>query len=271
VATPAEVRDLLAPTTLPAELIDHLLAGASMTWLLSEPPEVLAGDLALCHPTLLPNEVRASVRPTTDRAAWRLTVVTKDRPGLLAATAGVLGFHGLSLTSASAATWPDLELALQCVLVVDPDGRERFDSDWDEVGKTLRAALLGTHPVDPDFAPTPPVLVRATPHEQGRSIVSIEAPDQVGLLWAIARWFESRGCNIEGAHMETHGTTARGTLLVVGDMECGPLASAIGGVPSLPWRLPNATLRLGVQGAVAVAGVAAGLAVRALRGKRRAS
>jgi hypothetical protein len=271
VATPSEVRDLLAPTTLPAQLIDQLLAGASITWLMSESAEVLAGDLALCHPTLYPNEVRASVKPTTDRAAWRLTVVTRDRPGLLAATAGVLGFHGLSLTSASAATWPELELALQCVLVIDPDGRERFDSDWDEVGKSLRVALLGSHPVEPDFAPTPPVAVRATPHEQGRSIVSVEAPDQIGLLWAIAHWFESRGCNIEATHMETDGRTAKGTLLVVGDVDCGPLASSIGGVPALPWRLPNAALKAAVQGAVAVAGVGAGLAVRALRGRHRAS
>ena len=42
-------------------------------------------------------------------------------------------------------------------------------------------------------------------------------------------------------------------------------------VAHVPWRLPNAALRLGVQGAVAAAGVAAGLAVRALRGKHRAS
>jgi UTP:GlnB (protein PII) uridylyltransferase len=227
--------------------------------------------LALCHPTLFPNEVRASVKPTTDRAAYRLTVVVKDRPGLLAATAGVLGFHGLSLTSASAATWPELELALQCVMVVDPDGRERFDTDWDEMGKSLRAALLGSHPVEPDFAPKPPVVVRATPHEQGRSVVSVEAPDQIGLLWALTHWFESRDCNIEATHMETDGTTARGTLLVAGEVDCGPLASALGGVPSFPWGLPNTALRVAVQGAVAVAGVSAGLAVRALRGRHRAT
>jgi len=271
VASPSEVRDLLAPTTLPVDLVDQLLAGASMTWLLSEPAEVLAGDLALCHPTLFPAEIRASVHPTTERASWRLTVVAKDRPGLLAATAGVLAFHGLSLTSASAATWPELELALQCVIAIDPDGRERFETDWDEMGKSLRAALLGTHPVEPDFRPAPPVSVKATPGDQGRHVVSIEAPDQIGLLWAITHWFESRQCNIEATHMETDGKTAKGTLLVAGEIDCSPLAAAIGGVPALPWRLPNAALRLGVQGAVAAAGVAAGLAVRALRGKHRGS
>ena len=270
-ATPAEVRDLLAPTTLPPSLIDQLLAGASMTWLLSEPADVLAGDLALCHPALNPSEIRASARPTTDRASWRLTVVIGDRPGLLAATAGVLASHGLTLTSASAATWPELGLALQCVIAVDPDGRERFDSDWDEIGKSLRAALGGTHPVEPDFRPSPPVVVRATPTDQGRSVVTIEAPDQIGLLWALAHWFESRECNIEATHMETDGKTARGSLLIAGDIDCEPLASAIGGVPALPWRLPSAALRFAVQGAVAVAGVGAGLAVRALRGRKRAS
>src|SRR5439155_21187572 len=135
------VRDMPEPTSLPAELVDQLLEGAPATWLLGEPADVLATDLALCHPALAPQEIRATVSPTTLPAAWRLTVVTHDRVGLLAATAGALAFHGLSLTSASAASWPDLGLALQCVTAVDPDGRERLPADWDDIGKSLRAAL----------------------------------------------------------------------------------------------------------------------------------
>src|SRR4051812_35997155 len=240
-----------------------------MTWLLSEPADVLAADLALCHPSLRAGEVRASVKSTTDRASWRLTVVTSDRPGLLAGTAGVLGFHGLTITSASAATWPTLGLALQCVIAVDPDGRERFDTDWDEIGKGLRAAATGLNTVQPDFAPAPPVRVECSPHDQGHCIVRLEAPDQIGLLWATAKWFEEHGCNIEATHIDTDGTTARGTLLVVGDVDSTSLATAIGGVPALAWRLPNAALRIAVQGAIAAAGVAAGLTVRALRGRNR--
>src|SRR5258706_164897 len=128
---------------------------------------------------------------SSDRAACGTAGATRDRPGGLAATAGVMSFHGLALTSASAATWPELELALQCVIAIGPDGRERFDADWDEVGKSLRAALLGTHPVEPDFKPAPPVVVKTTPMEAGRCVVSIEAPDQIGLLWALAHWVES--------------------------------------------------------------------------------
>ena len=65
-ATASDVRDLLASTTLPMELIDDLLAGASATWLMGEPAEVLAADLALCHPPLGPEEVRAAAQRTLD-------------------------------------------------------------------------------------------------------------------------------------------------------------------------------------------------------------
>ena len=266
-ATPTEVRDLLAPTSLPAPLVDDLLAGASMTWLLSEPAEVLAADLALCHPSLRAGEVRASVKSTTDRSSWRLTVVASDRPGLLAGTAGVLGFHGLTITSASAATWPELGLALQCVIAVDPEGRERFDTDWDEIGKGLRSAAKGGSIAQPDFAPAPPVRVESTPHDQGHCIVRLEAPDQIGLLWAVAKWFEEHDCNIEATHLDTDGTTVRGTLLVVGEVDSTTLATAIGGVPAHSWHFPNAALRVAAKGTIAAAGVAASLAVRALRGR----
>src|SRR5207302_3307749 len=53
-------------------------------WLMSAAPAVLAGDLALCHPKLRRDEVRAVARSIAGSDRVRLTVVAADRPGLLA-------------------------------------------------------------------------------------------------------------------------------------------------------------------------------------------
>src|ERR1700730_15063922 len=90
IATTAAVRALLAPTSLPDQLVDDLLAEASAIWLMGETAEVLAGDLVLCYPALAPEEVRATALPTGSPNAWRLTVAAHDRPGLLAGLAGAL-------------------------------------------------------------------------------------------------------------------------------------------------------------------------------------
>src|SRR5581483_193117 len=100
-ATTAEVRDLLATTSLPGALVDELLEQASAAWLVGEPAEALAADLALCHPPLADAEVRAVVHPTAAPGTWRVCIVAEDRPGLLARAAGVLAAGGLTVLSAS--------------------------------------------------------------------------------------------------------------------------------------------------------------------------
>ena len=195
--------------------------------------------------------------------------MANDRPGLLAGTAGVLASHGMTLTSGSTASWPDLGLALQCVVAADPAGQERLPSEWDDVGKSLRSTLGRGDPVVPDFLPVPPVRVDCTAQAQGRCLVRMEAPDHVGLLWSVARWFADNGCNIEATTLSTDGHTARSTFLVTGTVDGAALAAAVGGTSAEPWRIPSMAMRLAVNGALAAAGVAAAVAVRTLRAGRR--
>ena len=61
-ASTTRLRSLLSETTLPTSAIRRLLVHASPLWVLSAPPTVLAGDLALCHPRLRTDEVRAVAR-----------------------------------------------------------------------------------------------------------------------------------------------------------------------------------------------------------------
>src|SRR5688572_21754405 len=140
VAMPVEaVRRLLAATSIPEAVVDGWLDRAPDVWLTSAPPAVLAGDLSLCHPELGPTETRAVARPL-ESGNHRLTVVARDRPGLLAATAGTLASAGFSITTASAATWD--ELALHAFTVVG-------EADWDELGSGLRAVAAGASPRPP--------------------------------------------------------------------------------------------------------------------------
>src|SRR3954468_12777309 len=240
-ATTAEVRDLLSTTSLPGDLVDGLLAEASPTWLLGESAPTLAADLVLCHPPLGPEEVRAVVQPTTAPGTWRLCVVAHDRPGLLAGIAGAVAIHGLTITSVSAALWNDRGLALMAVTANHPDGFELEAAEWDAIGTQLRSALGRREPLAVDFRPAPPVRIDATPQGQGRVLLTVEAPDRVGLLWAVASWLQNHGANIEAlSTSETGDGLVRDSFLVVGEIDTTALAARLGGGPAAIIDVPSA-------------------------------
>jgi UTP:GlnB (protein PII) uridylyltransferase len=247
VATTAEVRDLLAGTSLPRPVVDSLLEGASPLWLLGQAPEQVAGDLALCHPALRPGEVRAIAHPLEGGTGHKVSVVAPDRPGLMAGTAGALAAHGLTIVAAAASSWPDLGVSVQRV-VVEP-AVAGADVGWDAVGADLTAALTGTTRLSVRFTPCPPVSVSTTDEGAGRAVVSVRAPDRVGLLWAIASWFEEHGCNIEVANIDADGGTATDTFVVSGRIDADALATHLAG------RSTPAPLR------PVTAGLSAGLAL----------
>jgi len=194
-ATAADLADLLASTTLPADLATELIAGAPALWLASNTSAVLAGDLALCHPALKPAEVRARCAPYADGSSWRLTVAAHDRPGLLADTAASLASRQHSVLTASVATWVDLDLALHAVTVA---GRLPADDELAAIGAGLRASGNGSAPAV-QFVPAGGATVTSAGAGMGRAVVNVSATDQVGLLWAICRWFAGRGISIEAA------------------------------------------------------------------------
>jgi predicted amino acid-binding ACT domain protein len=263
-ATTAAVRRLLTPTSLPSDLVDELLAEVSAVWLMGEPAEVLASDLVLCHPPLGPAEVRAVAKPTADASAWRITVAAHDRVGLLAALAGALADQGLSITHVSATVLPGPGLSLQRVTAKHAGGQPMEQSDWDEVGARLQAVLGRDEPVLTSFSPTPPVTVECQPQDFGRVLVTVEAPDKVGLLWAIASWFAEHEANIETCRATSEDGVARDTFVVVGTFDSARLGVHIGGGPVSTWNLPAAA-KFGVRATVAAGALAAGLTPRIVR------
>ncbi|MEO5679961.1 MAG: ACT domain-containing protein [Acidimicrobiales bacterium] len=258
-AAATEVRALLAGTSLPDDLVQSLVEGASPLWLLGQAPEQVAGDLVLCHPPLVPGEVRVIAHPVVG-GGHKVSVVAPDRPGLLAGTAGALAASGLSITAVAASAWPDVGLAVQRVMV------EGADVDWDGLGADLRAALAGGGGRPVRFTPCPPVSVSCTDDGFDRVVVSVRAPDRLGLLWAIASWFEERGCNIEVATAEADDGTATDTFVVHGPVDPDGLATHLAGRPRAALPGPVAA---GLSGGLAVGRAAVRIASAPLRAALR--
>ena len=232
-----ELHALLDGTSMPSDVVKTLLADAAPLWLMSDPPSVLAADLALCHPPLRPQEVRAVARATGEDGGFRLTVVAHDRPGLLADTAAVLAGEGLSVTAASATTWTVQGLAMHALTV---DAPPDFLSDsWDLLARRLRSVAAD----GPGFLfePTGRAHVRSTPQALGRSLLSVTGSDQVGLLWRICRWLADNDVTIEAARVMSTAGVAHDEFVVAGHFEPSGLETVLSAPDEPIWRLPIST------------------------------
>jgi pimeloyl-ACP methyl ester carboxylesterase/glycine cleavage system regulatory protein len=223
----ADVADALRDTKVPRRVVGALLRDAPPLWLMSASPTVLAGDLALCHPTFGRDEVRAVARQMHDPNTFRLTVVAADRRGLLADTAGVLGAHGLSIAAASAATWPKRGIALHSLTITD--AAEVEPTTWERLGHDLRAVGAHGGNLRPAFEPSGRASVTINETGADHTLVRIAATDQIGLLSAICRWFADHGVSIESLHATTEDGNARDVLVVTGPFDASVLARHLSG------------------------------------------
>ncbi len=230
----SRLRALLRETTLSPAVTRRLLAGASPLWVLSAPPAVLAGDLALCHPKLRKNEVRAVARPMKAPNMYRLTVVARDRSGLLADTAAIIAGVGASVVFASAMTWAGDESAMHALTVRCDAGLD--EHQWELIGDRLRASASGgTAPMS--FVPSGRADVVVTGEGDGRSVVRVTAPDRIGLLSAVCRWFAEHDISVEAASISTVDGVAKDVFLVDGDCDVDGLAHHLSGQRAHPLRV----------------------------------
>lgn len=237
VASAGVLRELLAHTSLPAGLIEEFLAETNALWTFGVPDQVVASEAILCHPPLAPDEVRAIVDPLADGRGWRITVVTLDRPGLLAGTAGALALEQLSVVDAAVVVLPTSRLALQRVTAVPLPGATRDDEDWDQLGRRLRAGVGRAEPVRVPFHGQGSVVVDVQPQGDGRVVVTVDAPDVPGLLWAAADWFGSHGGNVEACRVGSEGDRASDVFIVAGPVDADELAARLGGTRTRAGRV----------------------------------
>ena len=207
-----QLAELLHQERIPRSFVADLLANAPPLWLLSETVPVLAADLTMCFPRPTAHEVRALARPIEQSEAIRLTIVAIDRKGLLADTSAVLASSGLSITHASAATWPAEQLALQSFVV---DARRKMDEpSWDELGRKLQV-MAATRTLPP---PRPARPIRVTVHGGGadQMLVTVTVRDEIGALAGLCRVFSDNNMSIESLHARSAGGQAHDTFLLSG-------------------------------------------------------
>lgn len=232
----AQTRQHLVPTTVPKSSVLALLDDVSPLWALSAPPQVLAADLTLCHPALEPAEVRAVARPVGP-SAHRLTIVAHDRAGLLADTTSLLANEGLRVESASVMTWSKEDIALHSMVV--HAGAGLSEPRWDEIGEQLQT-LGRTIDVSTPFVASGRARVNRTGAGLGTSVVRVTAPDQLGLLSAICRWFADNGVSVEAAQVATHAGQAEDVFLIRGECDTDELAERLSkAVPCSFFDLPT--------------------------------
>jgi len=218
----SQVLDALGSTGTTRRRTQTLLRHAPPLWLMSAPPSMLAGDLALCHPKLVSKEVRAVVRPIEGTRSVRLTVAAPDRRGLLADKTDVVGRHGLWITDASAATWPRHNLALHALTIADASEIE--SGLWELVGNDLREIGRDHVPRPCAFAPVGHAVVSSDGRPPGQTLVRVSAPDQSGLLSAICNWFADHDVSVESLHATTDGERVHDVFLVSGAVAPAELA-----------------------------------------------
>ena len=210
----------------------HLLSGPELeTLLASMPPRYLLhhdkedilrhieGMQPLVQDTKAPLRHHVFLRepPNTDHPFTRLTVITRDRPGLFASIAGALTLNDIQVYTASLHRW-DNGIIVDTFLVTPPPDPLYQEETWSRVDGMLSKAFA-----EPDelskrlseknrFASQPNhphCLEKACVRiDNGgsdfHSIIELRSKDRPGLLYAIARGLQRAGLDVAFAKIATH-------------------------------------------------------------------
>lgn len=145
----------------------------------------------------LPARGRVAVRAEAlDAPRWRIDVVSRDRLGLLAATAKVFAGLGLDVTRAEVASWPD-GAVLEAFEVT---GRSDAVPDSDHLRDAIEGAIREPVAADPLDGVTFGFDHRASPWH---TVCEIEGPERSGLLGDLATVFRAAGVTIRSASVQT--------------------------------------------------------------------
>ncbi|MGA2037080.1 MAG: ACT domain-containing protein, partial [Acidimicrobiales bacterium] len=179
-------------------------------------PAVPAPSLVTDRHRALMRQVEALGRSVIAAEAPRLTVVARDRPGLLAAITGVLALSGLDVRSADAAGEDGFAVD---VFAVEP-ARGHWP-DWELVADELEAVLRGNFPLTERLAEQErayasghratsarPVATQVTIDNAASatcSVVDVRAEDSLGLLHRITTSLFNEGLDVVAARVSTLG------------------------------------------------------------------
>jgi [protein-PII] uridylyltransferase len=146
----------------------------------------------------------------------RVILAMPDRPGMLATAAGVLSLHRLDVRQASAYSSEE-GMAVEEFQVAEPLGRS---VDWARVEADMWAAFSGAVALDALVAersrprgrnrplaarPPEPRVIVDTQASRRAVVVEVRAPDEVGVLYKIAKAISDAGLDIVWARITSIG------------------------------------------------------------------
>jgi [protein-PII] uridylyltransferase len=217
-ATAARLREEAAVEALSGEftraVVEDHLRQLPPSYVLGESPETIGHHLTLIAAAA--NGGETAVRRDALDGVDRMTVVTRDRPGILSLVAGTLTAHSANVLGGLAYTRED-GIAIQVMHVNDALGRTIDDRRWGRILNAVPLALEGRYPVDLRLAET-----RATYHAVPRiqiptsvvvdnndsdrySILEVHAADRLGLLYALTGALHDLSLDIQLAKVDTIG------------------------------------------------------------------
>ena len=160
-----------------------------------------------------------------------VTVVAKDRPGLLAAVTGVFALHGLDVRSADVTGERDFAVEL-----FDVEPSRRRWPDWELVADEIDATLRGTLPLDERLAKQAHAYASgrrpASPHpiatavtvvdgaSEASTVIEIRAADAIGLLYRVTAVFFALDLDVVAARV-SHRPRGGRRLLRPGPVDRG--------------------------------------------------
>lgn len=154
----------------------------------------------------------------------RVTVITRDRPGLFAVLAGIFAMNHLTIISAKVFTWLD-GIAVDTFHVVPP--WENY-ARWDRIETLFKAACSGDLDVGKGVEDTRPLWTVSRMTSSSRPQVSVDnafsdfftlievrSPRRFGMLYYVAREISSLGLDIHRAFLTHTGELCTDVFYVV--------------------------------------------------------
>lgn len=200
---------------------------APLRYLASTSPEAVAAHAKLAAPIIGvrdPAEAAIAVSMGPLPSTWRVTIATRDRPGLFACLAGVFALSGLSIMGADALAGPE-NTAIDGFTVESATLAAVDTSTWATFERNLHASLSGHLSLEVRLAERrrhyPRRLegfaTQVTVDASGEfaTALRVETADRVGLLHDLAHALAADALDIRSATVLTHDGVASDTFRVV--------------------------------------------------------
>ncbi|MBX3748008.1 MAG: [protein-PII] uridylyltransferase [Verrucomicrobiae bacterium] len=236
----AEVRRQL-PRTIQADEIESHFSHLPERYFLVHSAREIAGDISLAH-RFMWNQLAPDGRVLDPVIAWHaepdrgysvLKICTWDRPRLFNRVAGALAASALNILGARIFSRPDGPV-FDTLFVTDPqtarvparEARECFD---DLLTRSLRGEpldfprLIAQHrnhaapPLFAGFEPIPARIAFDNTTVRDRTVIEIEGPDRIGLLFDLTDALADLGLDITFARISTEKGAAIDTFYVTED------------------------------------------------------